>query len=753
MIKFKDVSYKYNQEALKVDLSISNINLCINQGEFILISGKSGSGKTTLIRCINGLIPHFFRGIGKGNVFIEGDGISESGVKLHDIGRKVGSVFQDPRSQFFTTDTTAEVAFGCENYGFPREEMISRVEESFNILNIHDLKNRSVFNLSSGEKQKIAVASVHALKPKFLVLDEPSSNLDIKSTFQLAEILRTLKKKGTTIIIAEHRLYWLKDLVDKMIYLEEGKIVAQYSKEDILNLNSEDFIKKGLRQFDFDKIIMKNNKANCSLQTLNTIKVNDLSYYYNKKQPILQNISFKAFGGEIIGITGSNGCGKTTLAKCMVGLLKQKSGTISINEKLMKTKKRINNTYLVMQDADYQLYAESVEKELKLGNHKVERFQDNVDNVLENMNLSAFKERHPHSLSGGQKQRLTISVAFIKNTEIIIIDEPTSGLDGENMARLVSMLHKMAEKGKLVFVISHDYEFLVNCCTRIINIENGNVQEDFELNPNNLGKLKSVLNVITRKKEIQKESRIKRSNIMTIGRKSESWFSKQDPRNKMLLMLLISVLVFLSKNQNALHISVGLLFILMLTAKLYQTAVKFVVAYFIIYIVNYAIAIFLLLNPVITFISFLFFFLLLMLPIFMSVTLLINTTEVSELLGAMEAIHMPRQITIPFAVTLRFIPSLQKELGYIREAMKVRGIRLGIGHPIQSMEYILVPLLMRALKISEELSASAMTRGIDSPDPKTHFIEMKFRFGDILVMLGLILYVIMLFYLIFNGII
>ncbi len=137
----------------------------------------------------------------------------------------------------------------------------------------------------------------------------------------------------------------------------------------------------------------------------------------------------------------------------------------------------------------------------------------------------------------------------------------------------------------------------------------------------------------------------------------------------------------------------------------------------------------------------------------MSVSLLINTTEVSELLGAMEAIHMPRQITIPFAVTLRFIPSLQKELGFIREAMKVRGIRLGICHPIQSMEYILVPLLMRALKISEELSASAMTRGIDSPDPKTHFIEMKYRFGDILVMLGLILYVIMLFYLIFNGII
>ena len=236
---------------------------------------------------------------------------------------------------------------------------------------------------------------------------------------------------------------------------------------------------------------------------------------------------------------------------------------------------------------------------------------------------------------------------------------------------------------------------------------------------------------------------------MTIGRKSESWFSKQDPRNKMLLMLLISILVFLSKNQNALHISVGLLFILMLTAKLYQTAVKFVVAYFIIYIVNYVIMIFLSLNPVITFISFMFFFLLLMLPIFMSVTLLINTTEVSELLGAMEAIHMPRQITIPFAVTLRFIPSLQKELGYIREAMKVRGIRLGICHPIQSMEYILVPLLMRALKISEELSASAMTRGIDSPDPKTHFIEMKFSFGDILVMLGLILYVIMLFYLIY----
>ena len=225
-----------------------------------------------------------------------------------------------------------------------------------------------------------------------------------------------------------------------------------------------------------------------------------------------------------------------------------------------------------------------------------------------------------------------------------------------------------------------------------------------------------------------------------IRKKTDNWFSRQDPRNKMSISLIVSLLIFITKSQNVMNILTLILFSLMLTAGLYQSALKFAAGYVILdYLGLFIVALvgltenMLLSAPII-----IIFFTKIFIPIFMATFLLINTTEVTELIVAMENMKMPREVTIPLAVMLRFIPSLLKEINYIRDAMKIRGIRLGIGHPIRSMEYLLVPLLMRTLKISDELSASAMTRGIDYPGKKTHYKEIRFGFKDAIFLLAII---------------
>ena len=219
MIRIEDVSFRYSNSK---DDALEHITLHIHKGEFVVLLGSSGCGKTTITRLINRLVPEFFEGELEGKIYIDGQDTSD--MDIQDLAGIVGSVFQDPRSQFFATDTTAEIAFSCENVGLPREELCCRIERAANDLQITRLLERSIFELSSGEKQSIAIASVYALSPKILVLDEPSANLDSATTQHLMKILDSLKKQGYTIVISEHRVHYLKDIADRAILIENGKI-------------------------------------------------------------------------------------------------------------------------------------------------------------------------------------------------------------------------------------------------------------------------------------------------------------------------------------------------------------------------------------------------------------------------------------------------------------------------------------------------------------------------------------------------
>ena len=333
MITLKNISYTTNSNEKILD----DINLNIEKGEFVVITGKSGSGKSTLGSVINGLISHNYEGSLTGDTYIGGKEINN--LELSQIGKKVGTVFQDPRSQFFMLDPFNEVAFGLCNMRLNKDEIKQRVTNSLRIFGIEHLKEKSIFKLSSGEKQKVAIASCYAMDPDVYLFDEPTANLDIQSIFDLKDILRELKNNGKTIIVLEHRLFYLTELLDRIIVLNDGKIEGEYSSQSLIDIQRKH---RDIRSLYLNDLEVVNHNEQKIMKTP-ILEVKNLSYFHSKKENtgIVKDISITAFGNEIIGIIGENGVGKTTFAGICAGLLKETRGTVFIQGKKYAYKKKI----------------------------------------------------------------------------------------------------------------------------------------------------------------------------------------------------------------------------------------------------------------------------------------------------------------------------------------------------------------------------------------------------------------------------
>ncbi len=467
MIEFQNVSFSYPDS---VEGGLKDINLTIPDGQCVLLCGRSGCGKTTLTRLVNGLIPQFFTGELSGRVLLDGENLAD--LPMYRIAEKVGSVFQNPRTQFFNVDTDSEIAFGMENEAMPQEKMKCRVMETAAALHMEKLLNRNIFSLSGGEKQKIAFASVYAMEPEIYLLDEPSSNLDMTAIRELREHLKLIKAQGKTVVIAEHRLYYLMDVADRILYLENGKIAGDFTPEQFRGILPEQRKRMGLRTINLaeERPVYR---AVSNAKPILELKNVTLSY---QKQPVLREVSLQAAPGDVIAVVGHNGAGKTTFSRALCGLHKEAAGVYLWNGKPQKPKERMKRSYMVMQDVNYQLFAECVEAECTFGIRHPDT--ELAEKTLEDLGLASFRERHPNTLSGGQKQRLAAASSMVCGKELLVFDEPTSGLDYDSMVRLAALIHHLSDQGKVIFIVTHDYEFVCRTCTRVLHLEQGRIQND-----------------------------------------------------------------------------------------------------------------------------------------------------------------------------------------------------------------------------------------------------------------------------------
>lgn len=458
MIKFENVNVTMQGKRI-----LSDINLEIQDGEFVLICGESGCGKTTMTKLINGLIPHFVRDVSvDGTITVCGKNVAE--MPMYKIAELVGSVFQNPRTQFFYTNSNAEMAFGLENRGVEPEYIRKRIKNTINELDIEKLEDRDVFSMSGGEKQLLAFASVYVMNPQIYVLDEPSANLDIAAMEKLSERMKVIKEKGHTVVVAEHRLAWIQKFADRIIYMKEGRIEQEFTSDEFKALSDLKRKQMGLRSIVPEQIQIPEITRNSEDAVL---QICNLSCK-RKKQMIFQNISLSARAGDIIGITGKNGAGKSTFCNCLCGLLKPKGGEILYQGKKLSEKARTKLFGMVMQEVNHQLFSDSVKNECLLANE--EASEQEIRELLEKFDLEEYAEYHPMILSGGQRQRLAICQAVMGEKKLLIFDEPTSGLDFRHMCQVEKLMKQLSEEKYIIIVATHDYEFLNRACKRYIRI-------------------------------------------------------------------------------------------------------------------------------------------------------------------------------------------------------------------------------------------------------------------------------------------
>ena len=460
MLEFKDVSFKYKNSKNKV---LDSVNFKINKGECILLTGVSGSGKSTLIHLMNGLIPTLYEGQLEGEILFKNKDLKD--IESYDISKNIGYVSQDPRGHFFTTNTTSELVFSMENYGIPLNEMKKKYSELVNLLELEKLVDKNIIYISSGERQKIAIGCSLSLEPEIIILDEPSSNLDFHMTKKLKQLIEKLKTKGYTIIIAEHRMYYIQDLIDRVFVINNGKVKEKTISD--LKINNE----VPLRSLDIFNLELENiSSKNKEL----LMEINNITY-----KNILTNITTTIYKGDVIGLIGKNGVGKTTLLRLLSNIMKPNKGKIV--GKVVP--------FLVMQDMDYQFFTESVESEMKFGS--ADNDLEKINSLLMKLGLTEFKDKIPFELSGGQKQRLLIAISALANVNLLMFDEPTSGLDYVNMTKVSGILKDLSKNSALI-VATHDIEFLYKTCNRVIYLDDKVIKEDFYLNIENKKKVNNI---------------------------------------------------------------------------------------------------------------------------------------------------------------------------------------------------------------------------------------------------------------------
>lgn len=491
IVSFKDVSYWYPNSGVP---ALSGVELNIYESEFLLVVGSSGSGKSTFLRCINGLVPHFSGGRFKGDVTVLGLNTRNNNVRT--LAEHVGFVFQDPENQFIMSSVESELAFGCENKRFSRPEIRDSIDEVCTSFGLRDFLGRKVTDISSGEKQKIVLASVLAARPRILVLDEPTSQLDPVSAREFLVFLRELNQKfDLTVVLVEHRLDRVSSFADRVFDLDSGLVGApQDILPNCLSMPPTLHLAKSLKKKNIDigrplsvnqakKNIAKHQNRFKKIKTKNKNKimekvasVKNISKSFNGKK-ILDNVSLNLYRGEFLVILGRNGAGKTTLAKHLNALLRPERGqVIVLGEDISKkpVEEMAHTVGFVSQNPNDYLFSETVVDELKFTAENL-GVDAKIESILDHVGLTKHKNTYPRDLSGGERQKVALASILVGDPDILVFDEPTRGMDAQSKKKLIAILGRLKSMGKTIVFITHDVETAAYSADRIIILEEGRI--------------------------------------------------------------------------------------------------------------------------------------------------------------------------------------------------------------------------------------------------------------------------------------
>ena len=483
----ENLSFRYRD---RNGAAINNISFSAQKGELLLLAGASGCGKTTLIRCINGLIPRSYKGEMTGRVLVGGQ--DNHGIPLSRISQLVGTVLQDPERQILGTKVINEVAFGLENMALARAEIIQRADEALAYLNISNLRERETFNLSGGEKQKVALAGVLAMRPSVLLLDEPLASLDPASALETLSMVRHLVDEGLTVLMVEHRVEdVLKIKPDRVMYMSEGEIRYLGDAEGLLKTVDYHDVKLPAamiarraaadpRPADINFLPVSQGSA----QAAPLVRFDNVAFGYEAGREVLHGISLEINPGDVIAVLGPNGAGKTTFVKHAIGLLKPKTGKVLVNGKDTRgaSVAEIASTLgYVFQSPSHMLFAPTVREELAFGpknlKHSPEAIDRQVKESLRIVNLSDKELDAPLSLSFGQQKRVSIAAILAMRSKILVMDEPTAGQDYKNYMSFMDAILQLPSFEAILF-ITHDVDMAVIYANRIILVADGAVQAD-----------------------------------------------------------------------------------------------------------------------------------------------------------------------------------------------------------------------------------------------------------------------------------
>ena len=516
LLQIQDLSFK----PLSAEHNILNkVNLDINKGDFVLLLGPSGSGKSMLTRCLNGLIPHLEEGTFEGAVVVNGKNTTEH--EIHEFATTLGIVFQNPDDQILSLKVIDEIAWGVENQGLPHKEIVKRVDEFIEMMEISFLRERLTFSISGGQKQRVSITANLVMLQDILVLDDPTTDLDPVGKREVIQTLKRLNQEmGQTLIVIENDLDDLMEIANRLVVMNDsGSIAFDGDTEVILAQHYDELVELGvnipqhiqiaracasngfepgrfpvskdsafltLKDFvdRFDELPQRSSPENDPHDTP-IVEIRDLEFAYEPKVPVLRGIDLDIHKGELVALIGANGSGKSTLVMNLIGLLQPDSGSIIIDG--MDTRKSnvanlARNIGYVFQNPDHQLFANTVAEEvgfsLKAKDVPEDEIQRRVSESLNVVNLLELSDRHPFSLSRGQRQQLAVATALVQKPSIVILDEPTTGQDRRTLSGLLSTMAELNAKGNTTIIVTHDMDIVAAYASRVIVMSKGQIVVD-----------------------------------------------------------------------------------------------------------------------------------------------------------------------------------------------------------------------------------------------------------------------------------